>query len=470
MSVALAKSRWNLVREHHRVKHRIPTLKRLFVTATLWVALVFVGGSIFHALESWEELKSAARRAYVEEVAGLRDSSWREPMDDGVIGCKGHGPACTGFTTEETCMAFVVEAAPVDDNKCFWSATGGGRPKGEGKGDGKRRQLAPVLGDADHPEDGRGEGLNCTVNGTELNTMAVASLGALLKEMQVTCKQQPPLVDSLSWSFAGSMFFSLQMMTTVGYGTHTPVTPGGKAASVLFGTVGIAFTGYALGIFTVAIDALLELAHRKLLFKRHQKRFLLSFKFGLTGMLVVLYVILVSLVAIYREGFAPGDAIYFVWVSVSTVGFGDFALRDSSIGDVLLQCLLFFPGLALFAEFIALGNEYSRMADAKARRVSAQLSPKRGSGRISRQLTPKSKTASRVVAILRNSTGASRRSKGSPPLTPTRAAEEAVPASPPPRDRDAQDDEPASPAVQMTPQTSLESLEVSESSKETGWL
>ena len=35
--------------------------------------------------------------------------------------------------------------------------------------------------------------------------------------------------------------------------------------------------------------------------------------------------------------------------------------RIWQVGDVLLQFLLFFPGLALFSEFIALGNEYSRM-------------------------------------------------------------------------------------------------------------
>ena len=42
--------------------------------------------------------------------------------------------------------------------------------------------------------------------------------------------------------------------------------------------------------------------------------------------------------------------------------------------QVLLQFSLFYPGLALFAEFVALGNEYSRMAQEQAQRTSQHFS------------------------------------------------------------------------------------------------
>ena len=42
--------------------------------------------------------------------------------------------------------------------------------------------------------------------------------------------------------------------------------------------------------------------------------------------------------------------------------------------QVLLQFTLFYPGLALFTEFVALGNEYSRMASEQAERTSQHLS------------------------------------------------------------------------------------------------
>ena len=59
---------------------------------------------------------------------------------------------------------------------------------------------------------------------------------------------------------------------------------------------------------------------------------------------------------------------------MSTVGLGDLTLSSSDFSVVLLQFTLFFPGLALFAEFVALGNEYSRMVQLQAQQTSDQIS------------------------------------------------------------------------------------------------
>ena len=164
-------------------------------------------------------------------------------------------------------------------------------------------------------------------------------------------------------------------MTTVGYGTFAPQTDGGKTAAVFFGSAGIAMTGYALGIFTAAIDARLDSLHRRWLLLRHGKRYLIRFKALATTGLLITYLMLVALYATLRQtGWSFGASLYFVFVTISTVGLGDMTLGCTFIGDVLLQFLLFFPGLALFSEFIALGNEYSRMAEEQAQNVLGSVS------------------------------------------------------------------------------------------------
>ena len=46
---------------------------------------------------------------------------------------------------------------------------------------------------------------------------------------------------------SGSLFFAFQVMTTIGYGTYTPQTQGGRTAVVWFGAFGIIITGFLQG-------------------------------------------------------------------------------------------------------------------------------------------------------------------------------------------------------------------------------
>ena len=55
-------------------------------------------------------------------------------------------------------------------------------------------------------------------------------------------------MESLSWTFSGSLFFAFQIMTTVGYGTFAPSTDAGRAFTVFFASIGIVVTGFVLGI------------------------------------------------------------------------------------------------------------------------------------------------------------------------------------------------------------------------------
>jgi len=180
----------------------------------------------------------------------------------------------------------------------------------------------------------------------------------------------------------------MQVVTTVGYGTFAPQTDGGRAFTVVFGIFGIAVTGYSLGVFTSLIDGLLELGYDRLLLRRHGRGIVMRFKVLATAGLLVIYLLLVALYTGLRYGSEFGTSIYFAFITVSTVGLGDETLGYQSVGDVVLQYLIFFPGLALFAEFVALGGEASRKVD-----EAAMQGISHSSGKLRRQLSSSSRSS-----------------------------------------------------------------------------
>jgi hypothetical protein len=373
---AKANARWQMAFEGQKARRSMPTLIRLIVSLMAWLLFGFIGAGIFYACESSHEQSEAAKLAYTEEQAGLRSSDWRAPQDDGKAGCKGHFPFCAKYDSEGACNAAVVPFAPTDDNKCCWSTGGncGGSSGGSGAGGSGGGGSAPRPGEGPPPGGTPPPGGN-----RQLQESTCASklepLKQIITSLRAECKQAPPAVETPNWTFAGSLFFAFQVMTTIGYGTFAPATDSGRVAAVLFGSVGIAVTGYALGIFTAAVDARLDALHVRWLLVRHGKRYLIRFKALATTVLLVGYLLLVAAVAcaLQQGAWSFGASVYFVFVTISTVGLGDLTLPGSSIGTVLLQFLLFFPGLALFSEFIALGNEYSRMADEQARNALDSL-------------------------------------------------------------------------------------------------
>ena len=361
------------VKEQKR-KPRLPTAARLLITIVVWVVVAFAGAGIFYGLESPAELAQAAENAYIEESAGLRQSEWRQPAG---VGCFGHPVHCSSITTEAECDGKVVTGR--ENEFCYWCSDAstcikGGGSKG-GKGGGGGASGSEGGGPGGGPKGGKTRRLSEASDLATANTK-IEHLTSLLDKHREVCKQAPPTIEEPDWTFPGSLYYSFQVITTVGYGSFAPTTPGGHAATILFGGAGIAVTGYTLGIFTAAIDVAFDQLYRRLMMRRYGMRHAIRFKAVVTSLALIAYLLLVALYAMVRGGWDFGSAIYFVFVTVSTVGLGDLTLPRDTIGDVVLQFLLFYPGLALFAEFVALGNEASRVADAAAAELSRELSLK----------------------------------------------------------------------------------------------
>lgn len=116
------------------------------------------------------------------------------------------------------------------------------------------------------------------------------------------------------WTLAGSSFFTISILTTIGYGSFTPMTKSGQL---------------------VVLFCSLPAIYVTLLFGRKN---IWMFKAGLcrthyesVGMIIFFSVVLLAIFMVgagwimsESEGWTLMESIYFCWVSSSTIGFGDY--------------------------------------------------------------------------------------------------------------------------------------------------
>jgi len=117
------------------------------------------------------------------------------------------------------------------------------------------------------------------------------------------------------WTFPGSIFFTLSIVTTIGYGTFTPLTPNGQWVVVFCALPGIYLT-------IVFCQKNIYLFKNAICKTQHVGILLLSF-FALVFLLS--FIAIGGHVLSKTEGWNLREGVYFCWVSFSTIGFGDYA-------------------------------------------------------------------------------------------------------------------------------------------------
>ncbi|KAL3231991.1 hypothetical protein MRX96_023078 [Rhipicephalus microplus] len=112
-----------------------------------------------------------------------------------------------------------------------------------------------------------------------------------------------------NWSFGHSFFFSSTIITTIGYGNITPLSTGGKIFCIVYGLIGIPLTLILLSAHSTSA----------------------SFHLFIVGLLVVVFFFLVpaAIFSSLEPEWDYVDSLYYCFISLTTIGLGDFTPGDS---------------------------------------------------------------------------------------------------------------------------------------------
>ncbi|KAM7403979.1 hypothetical protein PAMA_004409 [Pampus argenteus] len=160
------------------------------------------------------------------------------------------------------------------------------------------------------------------------------------------------------WKFTSSAVFAATVVTTIGYGNISPSSTAGQIFCVFFALFGIPLNMVVLnrvGKYMLAIERNISDFLEGKTGRRKCTRFFVHLVSYLSG--TVLFFVVPMIVFQLHEGWTYSQTIYFCFITLSTIGFGDF-VADSNPDkkypewySVLMASWIFF-GLAWLALLI----------------------------------------------------------------------------------------------------------------------
>ncbi|XP_060137957.1 potassium channel subfamily K member 16-like [Zootoca vivipara] len=153
-----------------------------------------------------------------------------------------------------------------------------------------------------------------------------------------------------SWNFANSFFFVGTMLSTVGYGYLCPRTKGGQIFCVIFALFGIPFylicLNYIGSLVSGTFKSCADAVYGK---KKNKKSARYIFVFVVLG--IIMFLILPPFLYQWQEGWQYHEAIYYTFITLSTIGFGDYLIgrnrdRNYFLGYRMVASIWFIVGLA----------------------------------------------------------------------------------------------------------------------------
>uniref|UniRef100_A0A3B5L5R2 Potassium channel domain-containing protein n=1 Tax=Xiphophorus couchianus TaxID=32473 RepID=A0A3B5L5R2_9TELE len=157
------------------------------------------------------------------------------------------------------------------------------------------------------------------------------------------------------WDLSSSFFFAGTVITTIGFGNISPHTEGGRIFCILYALLGIPLFGFLLaGVGD------------------HQTkiRVISTLLFILFGCLI--FVALPAVIFKHIEGWSTLESIYFVVITLTTIGFGDFVAGEKENLEYLdyYKPVVWFwilVGLAYFAAVLSMIGDWFRVISKKTK-------------------------------------------------------------------------------------------------------
>ncbi|KAJ8289573.1 hypothetical protein GJAV_G00002820 [Gymnothorax javanicus] len=130
-----------------------------------------------------------------------------------------------------------------------------------------------------------------------------------------------------NWDFSSSFFFAGTVVTTIGYGNLSPSTGSGQVFCVFYALCGIplnlAFLNQLGRCLTLHLGRLERGVVSAGKYKQSMEVLAVS---GFLLMGSVLFLVIPPLLFSYVEGWSYGEGFYFAFITLSTIGFGDYVV------------------------------------------------------------------------------------------------------------------------------------------------
>ncbi|KAM6972899.1 potassium channel subfamily K member 10b [Aplochiton taeniatus] len=185
--------------------------------------------------------------------------------------------------------------------------------------------------------------------------------------------------NSSHWDLGSAFFFAGTVITTIGYGNIAPSTEGGKIFCILYAIFGIPLFGFLLAgigdqLGTIFVKSILRV--EKIFRQKHRQisqtkiRVTSTILFILAGCIV--FVTLPAVIFKHIEGWTTLEAIYFVVITLTTVGIGDYVAG----GDRKIEYRKWYKplvwfwilvGLAYFAAVLSMIGDWLRVLSKKTK-------------------------------------------------------------------------------------------------------
>uniref|UniRef100_A0A1A9WNG5 Potassium channel domain-containing protein n=1 Tax=Glossina brevipalpis TaxID=37001 RepID=A0A1A9WNG5_9MUSC len=148
----------------------------------------------------------------------------------------------------------------------------------------------------------------------------------------------------LNWNFGQAILFTTSVVTTIGYGRVTPLSDSGKMFCIIFASIGIPLT---LVLMSATVEKFLPPANRLLctlnniLGPRLHPVYVRIILLTIVGssVLFVFFIIPAIIYAYLEPSWTGLDAFYFCFISLTTIGLGDYVPEEATRDDPNLYVL-----------------------------------------------------------------------------------------------------------------------------------
>ncbi|XP_018517262.1 LOW QUALITY PROTEIN: potassium channel subfamily K member 3a [Lates calcarifer] len=181
-------------------------------------------------------------------------------------------------------------------------------------------------------------------------------------ELEKVVLQLKPHKAGVQWKFAGSFYFAITVITTIGYGHAAPSTDGGKVFCMLYALLGIPLT---LVMFQ-SVGERINTFVRYLLHRLKKCLGMRNTEVSMANMVTIGFISCMSTLCVgalafsHFEGWSFFHAYYYCFITLTTIGFGDYvALQNKHALQtkpeyVAFSFIYILTGLAVIGAFLNL--------------------------------------------------------------------------------------------------------------------